>query len=218
MQQPETNITYVGYARVTTNEQRLDLQLNALRDFGVPEQHIFGEHKSGAALKRPMLEKSFKYLRRGDTFVVWKLDRLSSDMEHIAGRIKRFKEWGVKLKSLTEGFDTMSASGTMVAHMMGSTGQYERDAIIERTKAGIQAAKGRGTWRKRSPTIDEAQWDFMLFTLRDNPLLSSNALVKHLDMPLRGKKQLRPKRTTVNNYMAMLKAPLEGRLKCTQLL
>lgn len=203
--EPETHLNYVGYARVSTDDQCLDLQLNALRKFGVPDEHIFCEYQSGKTLKRPAFTKALKYLRKGDTFVVWKFDRLGRNTAEVSAFALQLEAWGVKLKSLTEGIDTSTAAGRMMFRSMASFAEYERDMIVERTKAGIEAAKERGTWRKRPPTITREQWAFMLITVAQNPMISSNALSKHPAMPRRDKAPYTPKRTTLNNYMPLLR-------------
>jgi DNA invertase Pin-like site-specific DNA recombinase len=134
----------VGYARVSTDDQNLDLQLNALREAKVPEGQIFKEHISGVAKNRPQFEKAMKHLRRGDVLVVWKLDRLGRSLEELVTLIKSFDDRGIELRSLTEGIDTTTALGRLFYHMMAALAQFERDLISERTKAGLEAAKERG--------------------------------------------------------------------------
>jgi len=111
----------------------------------------------------------------------------------------------VNLKSLTEGIDTNMPAGKLMFRNMASFAEYERDVIIERTKAGIAAAKPRGTYRNRPPTISREQWAFMLVQVAKSPYISAGALCRHPDMPQRKKRPHTPKRTTLNNYMDMLR-------------
>lgn len=196
----------VGYARVSTDDQDLGLQLTALRNAGVPESQTFQEHISGVAAKRPQFEKALKHLRKGDVFVVWKLDRLGRSIEELIRIMNSFEARGIKLRSLTEGLDTTSALGKFFFHVMGALAQFERDLISERTKAGIEEAKRRGTWKSRSATINREQWEFMVGVLQENPLLGASTLATHPDMPRRKKKPTTPQRTTLNNYMDLLRA------------
>lgn len=149
MQQLADNSTYIGYARVSTEDQRLDLQLNALRKFGVSEDMIFCEHYTGKTLTRPQFIKAQKYLRSGDTFVVWKLDRVGRNTAEVSAFALELEKWGVKLKSLTEGIDTDTACGRFMFHNVAAVAQLERDMTAERTKAGLQAARERETWKPR---------------------------------------------------------------------
>lgn len=206
MTDDEIKWNLVGYARVSTDDQELGLQLTALRNHGVPEGQIFKEHISGVAAKRPQFEKALKNLRRGDVFVVWKLDRLGRSLEELIRIMKSFEERGIQIRSLTEGLDTTTALGKFFFHLVGALAQFERDLISERTKAGIEEAKRRGTFRSRPPTISCEQWDFMIEALRENPLMGSGALCKLEKMPRRRKKPFTPNRTTVNNYMDLLRS------------
>lgn len=203
MTDDEIKWNLVGYARVSTDDQNLDLQLNALRKAEVPDTQIFMEHVSGAATKRPQLEKALKNLRRGDVFVVWKLDRLGRSLPELVKLSQEFKDRGVQLKSLTEGIDTTTPMGELFFHIMAALAHFERALISERTKAGIEAAKERGTWRTRPPTIDRIQWEKAIELLKENPLLSAQAVCDEL--PPHSKTGKSVKRTTMNNYIAFLK-------------
>lgn len=132
----------VGYARVSTEDQSLDLQLDALRQDGVLEDNIHVDKASGSSLrKRRGLQYALKDVREGDTLVVWKLDRLTRympDMYWVLGELARK---GADLRSITEHIDTATASGRLALNMHTSFAQYEREAIAERTKAGIAVIK-----------------------------------------------------------------------------
>ncbi len=134
----------VGYARVSTEEQRLDLQEDALRAAGVREDNIHRDELSATAKKRPGLEMAIKDLREGDTLVVWRLDRLARNMEDLYFRLRQIKEQGAYFRSLTEAFDFGSITGDLIIAILGAVAQFERQIIAQRTSAGMAAAKARG--------------------------------------------------------------------------
>ena len=134
--------TAIGYARVSTDGQNLDLQLDALRDAGCTK--IFQDVISGSRSDRPELEQALDYLRPGDTFVVWRLDRLGRSVKHLIEVVNDLQERGVGLTSLQEDIDTSSPSGKLVFHIFGALSEFERDLLRERTKAGLDAARRRG--------------------------------------------------------------------------
>lgn len=131
----------VGYARVSTEDQSLEMQIEALRKAGVPKDSIHVEKKSGAAAKRHFLELALKDLRAGDTLVVWKLDRLSRDPREIYEILDRINRKGCTLKSLTEGFDASTAVGQLFIGVSAAFAAFERKLTAERTRAGIAAIK-----------------------------------------------------------------------------
>lgn len=133
----------VGYARVSTREQHLDLQLDALRRAGVAEASIFVDKVSGAKSRRPGLEKTLKMLRPGWVLVVWKLDRLGRSLQNLLDLTKTFERRRIGLKSLTEQIDTTTAIGKLYFHMLGAFAEFERDVIRERSMAGSALAKAR---------------------------------------------------------------------------
>jgi len=132
----------VGYARVSTPEQTLAPQLDALRATGC--ETVFEDCVSGAKTERPGLSEALDYLRAGDTLVVWKLDRLGRTMAHLIETVRDLDERGIGFRSLTEGIDTTTSGGTLVFHLFGALAQFERDLIRERTRAGLDAAAARG--------------------------------------------------------------------------
>lgn len=133
----------VGYARVSTAEQDLALQLDALGTAGVAR--VFEDRGvSGARVERPGLTQALRYLREGDTLVVWKLDRLGRSMSHLLQTVTELEGRGVGFRSLTEAIDTTTPTGRLVFHVFGALGQFERDLIKERTNAGLAAAAARG--------------------------------------------------------------------------
>ena len=136
-------MTLIGYARVSTIEQDLALQLDALRAAGATR--IFEDRGvSGARTERPGLNAALSFLRDGDTLVVWKLDRLGRSMTHLLQTVAELEERGVGFRSLTENIDTTTSGGRLVFHLFGALAQFERDLIRERTRAGLQAAEERG--------------------------------------------------------------------------
>lgn len=132
----------IGYARVSTAEQSLGLQVDALQKYGC--QHIEVEKVSAASSKRRQLDKALDMLRRGDKFVVWKMDRLARSLSDLLARVKYIESVGAEFVSLTESIDTGTASGRLLFHVLGALGEFERDLIRERTKAGLAIAKASG--------------------------------------------------------------------------
>jgi len=135
----------IGYARVSTHDQNLDLQIDALMKAGCNRKNIFLDKISGAKAERPGLNKAIEKLNHGDTFIVWRLDRLGRSMTHLISVIEVFKDKGVGFRSLSDGsIDTTTASGELVFNIFSSMAQFERRLIQERTQAGLAAARARG--------------------------------------------------------------------------
>lgn len=136
-------MSLIGYARVSTAEQDLALQIDALT--GVGAKRIFEDRGvSGARTERPGLDAALAYAREGDTLVVWKLDRLGRSMTHLLRTVGDLEARGIGFRSLTEAIDTTTPSGRLIFHVFGALGQFERDLIAERTRAGLTAAAARG--------------------------------------------------------------------------
>jgi DNA invertase Pin-like site-specific DNA recombinase len=135
---------FIGYARVSTNEQNLDLQFDALRQEGVSDAHIFTDKVTGTRAERPGLTEALSHLRSGDTLVVWRLDRLARSLSNLIELVNRLAGQGIAFKSLTERIDTGSATGKLVFHIFGALAEFERNLITERTIAGLSAARARG--------------------------------------------------------------------------
>jgi DNA invertase Pin-like site-specific DNA recombinase len=142
----------IGYARVSTEEQSLDLQLDALKQAGC--QQVFTDRVSAAKTTRSGLSQARSHLREGDALVIWKLDRLGRSVKGLIDLVGELAENGVQFRSLTDGIDTATPSGRFFFHMMASLAQMERELIAERTKAGLDAARRRGRviGRKRRMT------------------------------------------------------------------
>jgi DNA invertase Pin-like site-specific DNA recombinase len=142
----------VGYARVSTGGQDLDLQLDALAKFGVAKDLIFTDKASGASRDRMGLDACFKALRRGDVLMVWRFDRLGRSVRHLVTLVDQLKELGVGFRSVCDGaIDTTTPSGELIFHIFSALAQFERQLIQERTKAGIAAARARGRKGGRPP-------------------------------------------------------------------
>jgi DNA invertase Pin-like site-specific DNA recombinase len=132
----------VGYARVSTKDQSLDLQLDALKEHCV--ERIYSEKMTGTKADRPQLQEMLKYLREGDTVVVWKLDRIGRSMKDLVNIVNGFQEHGIHFVSLKENIDTSSATGKLIFNIFASLAEFERDILSERTRAGLESAKARG--------------------------------------------------------------------------
>lgn len=142
----------IGYARVSTDEQNLDLQIDALIEAGCSKNEIFKDKISGAKSERPGLNQCMEILAKGDVLVVWRLDRLGRSMVHLVSLIETLREKGVGFKSLCDGaIDTTTASGELVFNIFSSMAQFERRLIQERTQAGLLAARARGRKGGRPP-------------------------------------------------------------------
>lgn len=132
----------IGYARVSTGDQTLDLQKDALNAAGC--EQFFTDTISGAKADRPGLNQALDYVRSGDTLVVWRLDRLGRSLQHLIETVEALEKRGVGFKSLTEAIDTTTPAGKLVFHIFGSLAEFERSLIRERTNAGLAAARARG--------------------------------------------------------------------------
>ena len=141
----------IGYARVSTAEQDTALQTDALRNAGCGR--IFEDTVSGAKTERPGLATALAYVRDGDVLVVWRLDRLGRSLPHLIEVIGALEARGVGFRSLTESIDTTTSGGRLIFHVFGALGQFERDLIRDRTKAGLAAAAARGRKGGRKPVV-----------------------------------------------------------------
>ncbi len=145
----------IGYARVSTRDQNLQLQRAALTEAGCAR--IFTDQVSGSRATRPGLDKALEILREGDTLVVWKLDRLGRSVKHLVDLVGALHQLGVQFRSVTDAIDTGTASGRFFFHVMASLAEMERELTIERTRAGLEAARrlGRKGGRKRKMTVSK---------------------------------------------------------------
>lgn len=142
----------VGYARVSTQDQNLELQLKALKKIGCKK--IYQDQISGTKNNRPGLQLALEVLRKGDTLVVWKLDRLGRTVKGLVDLVNKLHQNGTHFKSITDNVDTSTPSGRFFFHIMASLAQMERELVAERTRAGLAAAKAQGRvgGRKRKMT------------------------------------------------------------------
>ena len=143
----------IGYARVSTEDQELRLQTEALKEAGVAVRRIYSDKLSGAGVKRPGLLAAMKALREGDTLVAWKLDRLARSLWELKGIADKIEAKGAHLRILTMAVDTKTPTGKLMFAMVGAFAEFERDMIRERTMAGLAAAKRAGRVGGRARTI-----------------------------------------------------------------
>lgn len=155
---PALNGRLVGYARVSTDDQDLSLQMDSLLSLGIIQDDIFTDKISGAKTDRPGLGACMAKLQPGDTLVVWRLDRLGRSMHHLVDLIEELRNRGIGFRSVSDGLiDTTSPSGELVFHIFSALAQFERRLIQERTKAGLASARARGRLGGRPPVdLDEA--------------------------------------------------------------
>ena len=147
----------IGYARVSTVDQNLALQRDALTEAGC--QKIFTEQMSGAVTDRPALHDALEFARSGDTLIVWKLDRLARSMKQLIETVENLRVRGIGFRSLTEALDTTTAQGRLVFHMFGTLAEFERSLIRERTQAGLAAARRLGRTGGRPAKLTEDDLD-----------------------------------------------------------
>ena len=142
----------IGYDRVSTQDQNLDLQSEALTKAGC--EKIFNDKISGSRAERPGLTKALEMLREGDTLVVWKLDRLGRSVKNLVDLVGELHQQGIQFKSLTDAIDTGTPSGRFFFHVMASLAEMERELTVERTRAGLEVARqlGRKGGRRRQMT------------------------------------------------------------------
>lgn len=147
----------IGYARISTSEQNMDLQKDALKAAGC--EQIYSDVISGSKVERPGLNNAISHLRQGDTLVVWKLDRLGRSIQHLIQTVKSLDEKGISFKSLQDSIDTSTPGGKLVFHIFCALAEFERDLITERTYAGLKAARARGRIGGRRYKLDLRQVD-----------------------------------------------------------
>ncbi|KSV61345.1 DNA invertase [Sinorhizobium sp. GW3] len=146
----------IGYGRISTTEQSLDLQLAALKAAGC-SAILTDEGFSGADFSRPGLNKLLGTLRRGDTLTVWRLDRLGRSLFELLALVRDLNERGIEFRSLSESLDTSTSAGRLLLHILASMAEFERSLISERTRAGMAAARARGSRIGRRPAMTSEQ-------------------------------------------------------------
>jgi len=145
----------VGYARVSTHEQNLDMQHDALQKAGC--EKIFVDKVSSVAASRPGIDEALSYLREGDTLIVWRLDRLGRSLKHLIEMIGTLEEKKIGFHSIQESIDTSNSGGRLIFHMFGALAEFERQLITERTLAGLAAARARGKKGGRPKALNEKE-------------------------------------------------------------
>ena len=167
----------IGYARVSTDDQNPALQLDALRAAGV-DQVFEDRGVPGAQQARPGLQKALGALQRGDVLVVWRLDRLGRSLAHLIGLVNELRDRGCGFRSLTEAIDTATAGGELVFHLFGAMAQFERALVVERTRAGLAAARQRGAklGRKHALTPRQVQHARQLIEAGESPTAVARSL------------------------------------------
>ncbi|MDX7643862.1 recombinase family protein [Aeromonas caviae] len=161
--------TLIGYARVSTADQSLDMQIDSLKKAGCHQ--VFTDVASAVKSVRPGLEKALAYLREGDTLVVWKIDRLGRSLAHLVQTVDQLRERGVAFRSLTDaGLDTTTRNGKLLFNLFATLAEFERDLIRERTKAGLATAAAKGRRGGRRPVITSAKLERALRLIKDKNL------------------------------------------------
>ena len=167
----------IGYARVSTEDQKLDLQRDALAQLGC--HRVFEDRASGARADRPGLAAALSHLRRGDTLVVWRLDRLGRTTHQLVNLLEQFEREGIRLRSLQDGIDPASVMGKAMLQIGAVFAEMERNLLRERTKAGLAAARARGRLGGRKPRLSAAGLDTARRLMAD-PLLTMEEIASRL--------------------------------------
>ena len=186
----------IGYARISTGEQTLDLQRDALTAAGCGR--LFTDTASGAKAERPGLTEALEVLRPGDTLVVWRLDRLGRSLRHLIETVMALEQRGIGFKSLTESIDTTSPNGKLIFHIFGALAEFERELIRERTRAGLTAARARGRLGGRPKALGDPQKLALARTLYANKQTPIDAICRTLKVS----------RATLYRYLAA--TPTDG--------
>lgn len=167
----------IGYERVSTDDQKLALQHDALQAAGC--EKIFSDKMSGAKADRPGLKEALGFARTGDTLVVWRLDRLGRSLKDLMALIEGLEQRHIGFRSLQESIDTTSSGGKLIFHMFGALAEFERNLMRERTQAGLQAARARGRNGGRQQKLTPQQIEIGR-TLAADPKRSVSSICKHL--------------------------------------
>jgi DNA invertase Pin-like site-specific DNA recombinase len=164
------SVMLIGYARVSTDDQKLNLQQDALHTAGC--EKIFEDYLSGARATRPELTSALEMARSGDTLVVWRLDRLGRSLKDLIQLTETLKQRSIGLQSLQESIDTTTSSGQLIFHLFGALAEFERNLIRERTNAGLVAARARGKLggRPKALDINKRQLAVKLYNDRQYPI------------------------------------------------
>lgn len=166
----------IGYARVSTQDQNPDLQFDALQGVGCEE--LYQEKATGKFRERPELVACLRGLRKGDTLVVWKLDRLARSLKDLVEIVHDLDQRGIGFRSITEAIDTSSSGGRLVFHIFAALAEFEHNLIRERTMAGLAAARARGRRGGRKPALSQADTKKAAAMLSD-PAITKTEVAKH---------------------------------------
>lgn len=192
----------IGYARVSTQDQKLELQVSELEKYGC--EKIFKEKKS-AVKERPELDKLLAHLRSGDVVVVWKLDQLGRSLRHLIDLVAQFREMEVDFVSLSDNIDTTTAQGRLIFNIFASFAEFERELISERTKAGLKAAREKGRVGGRKPGLTD---------LAKTKAWAAHQLYEQQELSIAEiLKQLNISRATFYRYLEWAKLNLENKPK-----
>jgi DNA invertase Pin-like site-specific DNA recombinase len=166
----EAGPVLIGYARISTDDQNLALQRDALAAAGC--EKVYEDRISGAKAERPGLALALEVARAGDTLVVWRLDRLGRSLKDLIALAERLAERQVGLRSLKEALDTTSSGGRLIFHMFASLAEFERDLIRERTQAGLTAARARGRLggRPKLLTLEKRKLAVQLYRAKEHSI------------------------------------------------
>jgi len=176
-------VSLYGYARVSTGDQDLALQLDALKNEGCDDKHIFTDKISGATSQRVGLDACLSQLETGDTFLVWRLDRLGRSMSHLVSFVEELRQRGIGFRSICDGaIDTTTASGELVFNIFSSLAQFESRLIQERTRAGLKAARARGRTGGRKPLGPNDPRVKMAKTLHEDKGLDVKEICKQMQI------------------------------------
>ena len=170
----------IGYARVSTEDQNLDSQIDALKKEGC--DNIFSEKVSGASSEREALKKVLTMLREGDTLVVYKLDRLGRTVKQLVSLIEQFQEKGIQFKSIKDTIDTATPNGRFFFHIMSAFSELERELIKERTQSGLSAARARGKQGGRPTLHNQDKKEIAYQMVMEKPHKTVSEIAKALHM------------------------------------
>ena len=176
-QRPEAASMHIGYARVSTRDQDVAMQIEALEAAGCDQ--IFTETASGSRADRPELGRALSHLRPGDTLVVWRLDRLGRSLAHLVALIADFKGRGIGFRSLMDPIDTTTPAGGLVFNVFASIAQFERELIRERTKAGLELARARGRKGGRKRKLDAKALHEVRALLKDPEITTTEIAARY---------------------------------------
>ncbi len=187
----------IGYVRVSTLDQNVNPQIDALQQAGC--EKIFRDKISGAKSERPGLDQALKFLREGDSLVVWRLDRLGRSLKHLIETVSLLEERHIGFRSLQEAIDTKTSGGRLIFHIFGALAEFERNLIRERTMAGLRAARARGRVGGRPRKLDEKKTD-LAYRLYDEKQYAVKEICQMIGVS----------KPTLYAYLARRKKPAKG--------